>query len=154
MKGTAKKVAEIGRELNVGTVLEDSVRKEGSKLRITAQLISVDNEAHLWSEDYDRELKGVFAIQKDIADRVAGAMVARLGTTKSAPGEPKGTRNVEAYNAYLKGRFHVNKASVEGVRTGTSISKMQFTGIHPTRWPTQRSPKPTGSCRCNMTRIR
>ncbi len=114
-KGTTKKIGEIGRELNVGTVLEGSVRKQGDKLRVTAQLIGVDNEVHLWAEDYDRDLKGVFAIQKDIAARVATAMAARLGAVKPVAHEARGTQNLDAYNAYLKGRFHLAKASVDGV---------------------------------------
>jgi adenylate cyclase len=73
-KGTGKNIVEIGRELQVGTVLEGSVRKAGDRLRITAQLIDVASQAHLWSEDYDRDLTDVFAIQSDVAQHVAQAL--------------------------------------------------------------------------------
>jgi TolB-like protein/class 3 adenylate cyclase/Flp pilus assembly protein TadD len=132
-KGTTKKIAEIGHELNVGTVLEGSVRKQGDKLRVTAQLIGVDNEAHLWAEDYDRDLKGVFAIQKDIAERVATAMAARLGAAKLVAREPARTQNIDAYNAYLRGRFHLNKASVDGVLKAIDYFE-EATHIDPS-WP-------------------
>jgi TolB-like protein/Flp pilus assembly protein TadD len=117
-KGTTKKIADIGRDLKVGTVLEGSVRKDGDKLRITAQLIRVDNEAHLWAESYDQDTKDAFAIQKNIADRVAVALSARLGTATTVAYEPRGTQSTEAYNAYLKGRFHTNKSSLEGLKEG------------------------------------
>ena len=117
-KSTPKKIVEIGRELNVGIVLEGSVRKDGNKLRITAQLIRADNEAHLWADSYDQDTKDAFAIQKNIAERVAVALAAKLGTAKSVAQEPHGTQNSEAYNAYLKGRFHANKSSLEGMKQG------------------------------------
>jgi TolB-like protein/class 3 adenylate cyclase/Tfp pilus assembly protein PilF len=117
-KGTTKKIADIGRDLKVGTVLEGSVRKDGDKLRITAQLIRVDNEAHLWADSYDQDTKDAFAIQKNIANRVAVALSARLGTATAVANEPRGTQSTEAYNAYLKGRFHTNKSSLEGLKEG------------------------------------
>ena len=73
-KGTTQDVAEIGRALQVGTILEGSVRKAGDQVRITAQLIDVTSQAHLWSEDYDRALEDIFAIQSDIAQQVAAAL--------------------------------------------------------------------------------
>ena len=87
-KGTRKNIGQIAGELNVGTVLEGSVRTAGGKVRITAQLINAANDAHLWSEDYDRELKDVFAVQTDIAQRVADALAQQLrhlgdGTARS-----------------------------------------------------------------------
>jgi len=109
-KGTKKKIGDIASELNVGTVLEGSVRKAAHQVRITAQLINAGNEAHIWSEDYDRELKDIFLIQSDIAQRVTNALAVRLGalSTQSQPGV---TRDLEAYNAYLKGRFYYNKGA-------------------------------------------
>ena len=73
-KTTQKSIADIGRELNVGAVLEGSVRKAGDKVRITVQLIDVATQGHLWSEDFDRNLKDILATQSEIAERVAGAM--------------------------------------------------------------------------------
>ena len=73
-KGTNQDIAEIGRALQVGTILEGSVRKAGNQVRIAAQLVDVASQAHLWSEDYDRELADVFAVQADIAQQVAEAL--------------------------------------------------------------------------------
>ena len=114
-KGTTKNIGEIAGELNVGTVLEGSVRTAAGKVRITVQLINATTDAHLWSEDYDRELKDVFTVQTDIARRVADALSQRLGISATAPREAGGTSNVGAYNAYLLGRFHYNKGDVEGL---------------------------------------
>ena len=73
-KDTGKSIAEIGRELQVGTILEGSVRKAGDRLRITAQLVDVESQGHLWSQDYDRTLDDVFAIQSAVAESVADAL--------------------------------------------------------------------------------
>ena len=69
-KGSALKVSEIGRELGVDNVLEGSVRKAGSRIRVTAQLIDATSGAHLWSESYVRELKDIFAVQDDITKNI------------------------------------------------------------------------------------
>ena len=114
-KGSKKKIGEIAGELNVGTVLEGSVRKAGGKVRVTAQLINATNDAHLWSEDYDRELKDIFTVQSDIALRVAGALARRLGNSATVQREAGGTSKIDAYNTYLLGRFHYNKGSPEGL---------------------------------------
>ena len=114
-KGTAKGIAEIGRELQVGTVLEGSVRKAGDRLRITAQLIDVASQAHLWSEDYDRDLTDVFAIQSDVAQNVAQALQITLKPAETRQLEKAGTTDLEAYNAYLNGLYHFNTWSKEGL---------------------------------------
>jgi adenylate cyclase len=123
-KGTTKKVGEIAGELNVGTVLEGSVRQADGKVRVTAQLINAINDAHLWSEDYDRDLKDIFTVQTDIAQHVTNALAARLAIVSAVTSSPEthaqeskgaGTKNLEAYNAYLKGRFFYNKGTVEGL---------------------------------------
>ncbi|MBL7135126.1 MAG: protein kinase, partial [Candidatus Marinimicrobia bacterium] len=77
-KNIAKSVAEIGRELKVGNVLEGSIRKAADKLRITVQLIDSQSQEYLWSQDYDREFKDIFTIQSDIAHRVADALRVQL----------------------------------------------------------------------------
>ena len=117
-KGTGKGVAEIGRELQVGTVLEGSVRKAGDRLRITAQLIDVASQAHLWSEEYDRDLTDVFAIQSDVAQQVAQALEITLQPTETRQLEKAGTADLEAYNAYLRGLYHFNTWSKEGLEKG------------------------------------
>ena len=103
-KGTTKKVREIGRELEVGSVLEGSVRKAGSKVRITAQLIDAATEGHLWAQNYDRQLEDVFAIQSEIAEKVAGELRIRLVDSEKRTLEKKPTENTEAYTCFLRGR--------------------------------------------------
>jgi adenylate cyclase len=113
-KGKDKKIDEIGRELKVDAVLEGSVRKAENQVRVTAQLIDVANQGHLWSQDYDRELKGVFAIQSDIAKSVAAALKVKLGASEQQRIEKTGTDNPEAHELYLKGLYHWNKQTKEG----------------------------------------
>jgi TolB-like protein/Flp pilus assembly protein TadD len=105
-KGQNLDVADIGRKLNVENVLEGSVRKSGNRLRITAQLISVGNGFHLWSETYERELTDVFAIQDEISSAIADALELRLSTSTGDESE-RPTSNLEAYNLYLQARFYL-----------------------------------------------
>jgi TolB-like protein/Flp pilus assembly protein TadD len=114
-KETGKSVAEIGRELEVGTILEGSVRKAGDRLRITAQLVDVASQGHLWSQDYDRQLDDVFAIQSDVAQHVAQALQITLKPAETRQIEKAGTDDLEAYNAYLRGLYHYNTWSKEGL---------------------------------------
>lgn len=114
-KGKDKKIDEIGRELKVGAVLEGSVRKSGNQIRITAQLIDAVNQAHLWSQEYDRELKGVFVIQSDIAKSVAQVLKVKLGGSEQQRIEKKKTDNPEAHELYLRGLYHFNKQTAEGI---------------------------------------
>lgn len=103
-KNTKKTVAQIGRELSIGTVLEGSVRKADSTLRITIQLVDVGSEEHVWAEKYDRPLRDVFAIQSDIAQRVSSALRVHLlrDDVRRIAGEP--TDSLEAYTLCIKGR--------------------------------------------------
>ncbi|MFQ5798088.1 MAG: tetratricopeptide repeat protein, partial [Bacteroidota bacterium] len=98
--------------------LEGSVRKAGNKLRITVQLIDARTEEHLWSEEYDRELKDVFTIQSDIAHRVARALRVQLMAGEKRQIEKKTTENLEAYDFYLKGRASLDKRTEERFNRG------------------------------------
>jgi adenylate cyclase len=102
-KGGEKRIDEIARELKVGTILEGSVRKAGDKLRITVQLLDSESSEHLWSESYDREMKDVFAIQSDISRTVAEALKVKLLPIEKERVEKEPTKNVQAYELYLKG---------------------------------------------------
>jgi adenylate cyclase len=113
-KKTGKSIAEIGRELQVGTLLEGSVRKAGDRLRITTQLVDVTSQGHLWSQDYDRTLDDVFAIQSDVAEHVAQALQITLKPAEVRQLAKAGTGDVEAYNAYLQGLYHYSTWSKEG----------------------------------------
>jgi len=108
-KGKNIDLREIGQLLNVHTVLEGSVRKQGNKLRITAQLINVDDGYHIWSERYDREMDDLFAIQDEIALAITEKLKITLLEDEKAEINKKPTDNKEAYDLYLKGRFHFNK---------------------------------------------
>jgi adenylate cyclase len=108
-KKKEKKVAEIGKELRVGSLVEGSVRKAGNRVRVTAQLVSATTEAHLWSSSYDRDLQDIFAVQSDIAERVAEALRVQLLPNEKQAIEKKPTSNGEAHMLYLKGRYHWNE---------------------------------------------
>ncbi len=108
-KGRSLDVRAIGRELNVATVLEGSVRKSGNRLRIMAQLIDVSDGYHLWSERYDRVLEDVFAVQDEIARTIVDTLkITVVGETR-APLIKRYTDDIEAYQLYLRGRYFWNK---------------------------------------------
>jgi len=117
-KGKNVDIRTIGEELNVSTVLEGSVRKAGNTLRITAQLINVADGYHLWSETYERQLEDVFAIQEDISRSIVNALKVKLVSGEDAPIVKRYTHDLEAYNLYLKGRYHWNKRTEEGLQKG------------------------------------
>ena len=112
-KGKQQDIREIGKKLNVGAVLEGSVRKDGNLLRVTAQLNSVADGYHLWSQTYERELKDVFAVQDEIAKAIVNTLQLKLATP-----QPKRAANVEAYDLYLQGRYHWNRWRTEGAERG------------------------------------
>ncbi len=114
-KNTSKKAVEIGNDLAVGSIIEGSVRKAGNQLRISVQLIDTQEDKHLWAQTYDRELKDVFAMQSDIARNVSEALRVKLLPRESAKLQKTATNSMEAYTAYLKGRFHWNKRTKEAV---------------------------------------
>jgi adenylate cyclase len=110
---------EIGEKLGVSSILEGSVRKQGNRIRITVQLVDVDDGFHLWSEKYDRNMDDIFAIQDEVALAVTEKLKVTLLENDRARISRNYTQNTEAYELYLKGRFYMN-------RRGTSI----MTGIH------------------------
>lgn len=100
-------VRTIGKELNVKTVVEGSVRKAGNKVRITAQLINTSDGYHIWSDVYDRDLEDVFAVQDEISRKIANTLRRKLDLSKESEEESQSVpRNLEAYELYLKGRYH------------------------------------------------
>ena len=113
-KGKTEDLRTVGEKLNVGTILEGSVRKEGSRVRITAQLIKTGDGFHLWSETYDRELSDIFAVQDEIARSVAGSLKVALLGGKTATTSARGT-NAEAYNAYLQGQYFYERNNRENL---------------------------------------
>jgi tetratricopeptide (TPR) repeat protein len=105
----------MGETLNVGSILEGSVRKQGNNVRITVQLTNVADGFTIWSESYNRELEHIFEMQEEIATSVAGALGVRLGVGAINAFRGAGTRNVEAYEAYLKTQKR-NLSNQEGIR--------------------------------------
>ena len=117
-KDTNEDLRIIGDALNVRHVLEGSVRKSGTRLRITAQLVDTDNGYHLWSDTYDRDLTDIFAIQDEIAGHVVEALKAHLLGAEVAVAN-QGTTNVDAYNEYLRGSYFLEHTSAENLEKAT-----------------------------------
>jgi serine/threonine protein kinase/tetratricopeptide (TPR) repeat protein len=111
-KGKNANVSEVGKKLNVENVLEGSLQREGNLIRISAQLINARNGFHLWSETYERQLNGVFALEDEITRAIVDALKLKLAISLPAHEE----RNTEAYDLYLQGLYFSNKSSEEDLR--------------------------------------
>lgn len=116
MKATGKTLPEIGRELRVGSVLEGSVRRTDGRVRVSVQLIDVATDEQLWSQRYDRELRDIFAIQSDIAERVADALRVQLLPSEKTWIERRPTEDAGAHDLYLQGRFLWHKGTEDDLR--------------------------------------
>ena len=113
-KGKQEDIREIGRKLNVETILEGSVRKAENRLRISAQLINVADGYHLWSERYDREMKDIFDIQDEISLAIVDKLKVKLLGKEKAAIVKRHTEDLEAYNLYLKGNYYWQMLTKEG----------------------------------------
>jgi len=118
-KSTSKGVAQIGAELGVSSILEGSVRKAGSQLRITAQLIDVASQGHVWANSYNRELTDVFAVQVELAQQVADALRVELRASERAQIAARPMVKPDSYLSYLKGLTLMRVATVT---SKTSVS--------------------------------
>ena len=119
-KGQNQDLRSIGEQLNVAHILEGSVRKSNTRLRITAQLIDTENGYHLWSETYDREVNDIFAVQDEISSAVVAALrVTLLGNTLSTN---YGTQNPDAYESFLKSRYLLEHTSAENMLKGIAAA--------------------------------
>ena len=115
-KHSSKSIDQIGRELGVNYILEGSARREGERVRITAQLIQVLDQSHVWGAEYDRDMQSVLQLQTEVADAIGNEVRLRL-----TPGSRRATPHVinpDAYEAYLKGRYFIEKWTEEGTRVG------------------------------------
>ena len=122
-KGKEVDVRQIGEKLGVTSVLEGSVRKVGNRIRITAQLVNVENGYHLWSETYDRQLEDVFAIQDEISRAIVEALKVRL---TSDPGQLVApTKNIEAYNPLSQGALLPQQVHRAGPEEGAGVLSAQ-----------------------------
>jgi TolB-like protein/Tfp pilus assembly protein PilF len=106
-RGKEKNVRDIGKALGVSAILEGSVRKAGNRVRVNVQLINAENDEHIWSDVYDRDLTDVFAIQTDLAKKIADELHAKLSPTEKEQMTRKPTENGEAYLAFVQAHnFH------------------------------------------------
>jgi TolB-like protein/Tfp pilus assembly protein PilF len=107
-KSPDRNIKNIGQELNVKTILEGSIQREGNRIRVNAQLIDVVDDSHLWTDSYDRDLSSIFKVQDEISQSIAEALKMKLSLDK---GEPAGTtpESLEAYDYYSKG-MHFTKS--------------------------------------------
>ena len=113
-KDKHKDIREIGNKLDVETILEGSIRKDGNRLRITAQLINVADGIHIWSEAYSRNLEDVFAIQEEISLAIVNTLKVKLLGEEKAAIEKRHTENFEAYMLYLRGRQSRQRKDLNG----------------------------------------
>jgi TolB-like protein len=149
-RGRQTNALEIGDELNVSTILEGSVRKSGDRLRITAQLINVQDGFHLWSKTFEREVSDIFAIQDEIAAEVTGALGISLDVGDVNAFRGAGTSSVEAYEAYLRAmrpgnserKLFLQQAVQLDPEYGAALAALGL-AIAATRWdrPPESSPK-------------
>jgi adenylate cyclase len=115
-KGTTKKVKEIGRELEVGSVLEGTFKKAGNRIRVTTQLIDVAEDKHLWAQSYDRNLDDVFEVQSDVAKQVADVLRVKILSPEKERIEKRPTESTSAYTLYLKGRHLWNTRTLDDLK--------------------------------------
>jgi len=117
-KHSTKAVDQIGRELGVNYILEGSARREGGRVRIAAQLIHVRDQSHVWAAEYDREMQSVLQLQGEVANAIGNEVRLKLAPEQRVhAGNPRAV-NPEAYEAYLKGRYFIEKWTEEGTRVG------------------------------------
>jgi TolB-like protein/DNA-binding winged helix-turn-helix (wHTH) protein/Flp pilus assembly protein TadD len=112
-KNTQTPLDQIGRELNAQYVIEGSVRRDADRVRITAQLIQVKDQSHVWARQYDRELKDLLNVQSEVAQEIKDEIQLTLGGRKTAGGPPTPPRGYEGYDLYLKGLYFFNKRTPE-----------------------------------------
>ncbi len=105
----ARNAREIGKALGVGTLLEGSVRRLGNRVRVNVQLINADNDVHIWAEDYDRDLTDVFAIQTDLAQKIASSLQAKLSPNEKTRLDRRPTQNSDAYLLFLQAHDYANR---------------------------------------------
>jgi serine/threonine-protein kinase len=122
-KDRKEKPKTIGEELGVSTLLDGTVRKQGDRVRIVAELVNAADGIQLWTRTFDRQLEDIFTVQQEIAKSVAESLKVKLLGTENTPSQIA-TNNVEAHNAYLQGHFHLVRRNVEDFRRSISTLNM------------------------------
>jgi serine/threonine-protein kinase len=120
-KDRQQDLREIGRQLNVCLLVVGSVRRSGTRLRVLAQLVDSANGQYMWSETYDRQVEDVFAIQEEISASIVRSVRLRLGVTPETPPPQPAALNIDVYDLYLRGRFHWNKRTPDGLDKAIQI---------------------------------
>jgi serine/threonine-protein kinase len=120
-RGQKEDSRSIGEKLGVSTLLEGTVRKNGGRVRIVAELVNAADGSELWSGTFDRELRDIFAVQAEIARAVATSLELRLLGTENDSTENVATKNVEAHNAFLQGQFYFQRRDLEGYLKAVSF---------------------------------
>lgn len=163
-RGGRKDTRQIAGELGVDYILEGSIRREGGRVRITAQLIQVRDQSHLWAEDYDRDLRDILSMQSEVANSIAQEIRLKLSPEQHARLHTPHPVNPDAYENYLKGRFFWNKRTVEGYRKAIEFFAnaialapdyaQAYAGLADTYALLGSAPNPVLSRRDAMTRAR
>lgn len=125
-KNTNKTVNQIGHELGADYVLEGSVRREGGTARITAQLIRVSDQSHIWAHNFEREVGGILALQNELGRAIAQQIQVKLTPLHSGEASNRNTTNPDAYDLYLKGRFYLGKRTDDGIEKGIEYFKQSI----------------------------
>jgi TolB-like protein/DNA-binding winged helix-turn-helix (wHTH) protein/Tfp pilus assembly protein PilF len=125
-KNTDKTVNQIGHELGVDYVLEGSVRREGGTARITAQLIRVSDQSHIWAHNYEREVGGILALQNELGRAIAQQIQVKLTPSRNGEASNRSATNPDAYDLYLKGRFYLGKRTGDGIKKGIEYFKQSI----------------------------
>jgi TolB-like protein/Tfp pilus assembly protein PilF len=120
-KSAPNNLREIAQQLGVANILEGSVQKSHEQVRITVQLINALNDAHLWAETYDRNLIDAFAVESDVAQKIASSLAAKLSGAEKQAIAARPTENAEAYQLFLKGRFFWNKRTGADLKTAAEF---------------------------------
>jgi TolB-like protein len=119
-KGTKKRIDEIGKELGVNYIVEGTVRRDGDRVRVSARLIQVSDQTHLWAKNYERDLRDIFILQDEVAQAIASEIEVTLTPEQKARLASSAPTSPEAHEAYLKGRYYWNKRTASDI--GTAIS--------------------------------
>jgi TolB-like protein/Flp pilus assembly protein TadD len=121
----ARNAREIGKALGVATLLEGSVRRAGNRVRVNVQLINADNDEHIWAEDYDRDLTDVFAIQTDLAQKIASSLQAKLSPNEKTRLDRRPTQNPDAYLLFLQAHDYANSMDVTHDSSSKAVSLLE-----------------------------
>ena len=115
-KSVPENLAEIAKQLGVAHILEGSVQKSGDAVRVNVQLIKAANNSHVWAETFDRKLTDIFSVESDVAKAIADQLRAHITKQEEQVIAAKPTKNIEAYDAYLRGRYFWNKRTSDGIK--------------------------------------